>query len=276
MKYHIKFLIAIGIIIAQLIIITSQITPVESAAMDETRAAETRIANSEARIQNVADKIAAEKKAIEDKIVAEKKAEEDRIAAMKKAEDDKLAAEQKAVADKIAAEKKATEDKIADSKRPITASRIYGLEGEEAIALAQKYMVGIWTGSYRMGSDTWWMRWDVMADGTMTIRTASQDLTRAVREALRNFDAAKDEWGDPEKYQWKIVVGKYYNTGAQYYAIQTTRDAADPGWYNGCKGAITLGGWLASDTVEFNDNSAKGDQISMTRGDHSPFAQAGH
>lgn len=117
MKYSTKFLGAAGTIIVQMVIIACLTTPAEKLAYNRTSAAEAKIATAETRIQNVADKIAAEKKAAEDKIAAEKKAEADKIAAMKKAEDDKLAAEQKAAADKIAAEKKAEKDKIAAEQK---------------------------------------------------------------------------------------------------------------------------------------------------------------
>jgi hypothetical protein len=107
MKYSTKFLGAAGTIIVQMVIIVCLTTPAEKLAYKRTSAAETRIANAEARIKRITDKIAAEQKAITDKIAAEQKAIADKIAAEQKAAADKIAAEQKAIADKIAAEQKA-------------------------------------------------------------------------------------------------------------------------------------------------------------------------
>lgn len=74
-----------------------------------------------------------------------------------------------------------------------------------SIEEAQRYVLGVWTDSDRP-ANPWWTKWVVRPDGIIDVYEAR---------------ATADNWGekkDPIRY--KMITGKYDNTGHRYYAIE--------------------------------------------------------
>jgi hypothetical protein len=113
---------------------------------------------------------------------------------------------------------------------------------------AQKKMIGVWTYTepinfYADPFPVYWVKWDVRADGSMSVWHASP---------------ASDNWGNAETLKYEIDSGKFSTSGGRWYGIK------DPDGFT--VGVYENGHIILHALPEVNKNTG-----TMQLGDKNPF-----
>jgi hypothetical protein len=117
----------------------------------------------------------------------------------------------------------------------------------KSIEEAQRFVPGVWVFAEPLKTEVphiiLWQRWIIRKDGTLDIYQAPP---------------ARDSWGQPQTYQYKIVTDKYQDTGQRFYAVHIE--------------GTRMGAFIEEDGALLVRDSDKVNAV-LYRGDKNPFSK---